>query len=756
MLFRKMLRDMGRRKTQFISIFLMAFLAVFIYCGIGGEWRGILKSSNDFYKKTNLADIFIYGNSFSAEQADAVYEVENVVNVERRLEIDAVLNIENFPALKLYFVEKGEISMPYTVDGDDFDIRTSGIWLDCRFAKANGVEIGDEISVTFNSAVISKTVRAFIYSPEHVFEAAGDTLTPDFAKSGYAYLAAGEFPFPEVFAYSTMLVDTDGGQNLEDKIGAVLGNGLSVYLEQKNHQSVNMFTSEIAQHKMMGDIFPVVFVLIALLTMLTTMTRLVNNQRVQIGTLKALGFKKSAILWHYISYGLFLSLSGAVLGLVLGPVTLPYLFFPSMSGFYTLPVWAPAVAPDFFLVVFVFAAFGAFVSYLSCGNLLSESPADTLKPKILKISTHGLLEKTKLWDKLGFGSQWNIRDARRNPMRSAMAIIGVFGCTAILVCAFGMNNSMNDLKAWRFEKNIHYESKIVLSGDASAAQVEDIANAVNGQFIMEQNIEIKANGKKISCGVTVIDDNSTMVTFTDSNFKRINLPENGVSLTLKSAEILGTGKGDVLEWHIYGTSEWKTVIIAQIIREPVNQGLAMSKSTLESLGIGFTPTAVLSAQKITDTFDAVSQVILTQDSISGWDELTQSMSTLTFLMIAAAAVLSVVVLYNLGLLFFIETERSFAILKVVGLSTRKLRNLLLAQNIFFSVIGFAFGVPMGLWLIEIICAFSGESFDFPISLHFSNFSLSFLLTFGFSVLVNFAFSGKIKRLNMVETLKSAE
>ncbi|MDR0813237.1 MAG: ABC transporter permease [Oscillospiraceae bacterium] len=756
MLTRKMLRDMGRHKTQFVSIFLMAFLAVFIYTGVGGEWRGLEKSKNDFYRDTNLADVWLYGNGFTDKQAEAVAGIPGVTSVERRLELTALADFDGAPVLSLYFVEKNEISSLYLVEGTGFDkADTNGIWIDKRFADVRNLTPGDTLKFTLNGQPLQKTVRGLVYSAEQVFESASETLTPDFAAYGYAYLSAGAFPVPEILTYSTLLVKAGDTADLEDKISAALNGKYSIYLEQQNHPSVSMFNNEIAQHKMMGDIFPVVFLLIALLTMLTTMTRIVTNQRIQIGTLKAMGFKKGVILRHYVSYGSFLALLGAVVGLITGPVSLPYLFFPSMSGFYTLPEWKPAFAPIFLAVSAVLVLSCTAVSRFACGRLLRDTPADTLRPKAPKTFRHGVLERTRLWEKLGFNAQWNLRDATRNRARSLMAIIGVFGCTALVVCALSMNDGMEDLKIWQYETINRYESKLTLNENATWPQIDGVIAAVHGEAVQESNIEIRANGIK-KTGALLVTDNVTLIQPTDAHLKSAALPADGVSITMKMADTLGVKQGDTIEWHIYGAEGWTESEIAAVYRAPSEQGLAMTRTHFEAIGFTFHPTAILSAEAIAAQLDGVDSVRSTAESMAGWDDLTEAMYIMVYLLIAAAAVLSVVVLYNLGLLSFTEMEREMATLKVMGLKSRKLRNLLLTQNLWFSAIGFALGVPSGMWLTRIIVTMSGDSFDFPIYLHGLTLAVSFVFTFGLSVLVNLLFSRKIRRLNMVESLKAME
>jgi putative ABC transport system permease protein len=747
-----MFRDMGCHKSQFISIFLMAFLAIFIYTGVGGEWRGLQKSVDEYYETSNLADIFVYGNNITKEQEMAVLNLEGVTDVARRMELSAT--ILNEKTLYLYFVEDDNISKPYIAAGSTFDLNdTEGLWLDKRFADSNGIKVGDTINATVSGLKFSKTVRGLIYFPEQVYESGSDSMQPDFSKFGYAYLSYKAFPVPDYLTYSTLLIK---GDVQEGAVAEALDNQYSVYLEKKDHASVSMFQNEVSQHKMMGDIFPVVFLLIALLTMMTTMTRLVSNQRIQIGTLKALGFKKGAITWHYVAYGFALSLFGAVLGLILGPLIIPRLFLPSMSSFYTIPKWQIASnEPVYYAVSIALVLLCTAVSFLACRRHLSETPADTLRPKAPKAIRHGLFERTRLWVKIGFNAQWNIRDATRNKIRSFMAIVGVFGCTTLIVCALSMNDAMNDLKKWQYETVNIYESKLQLDSTITDEQIQNIMTDVSGEAIIEESIEIRYKSNK-KTGTLRVTDGTTLIVPTDYRMNPIILPTKGVSITGKVSEALGVKKGEVLEWHIYGDSDWHESVVSAIYREPVNQGITMNREQFEKYGFKWKPTAILSARTVSGKYDGVESITLTSESIKGWDELTEAVFIMVYLLIVAAAILSVVVLYNLGLLSFTEMERSLATLKVMGLKSGNLRNLLLTQNLWFSVIGFAFGIPGGLKLTEIICSYSGESFDFPISSHPRTLLISFVFTFGLSIIVNLMFSSKIRRLNMVEALKAME
>ena len=453
MLFKKMLRDIRKHKAQFLSIFLMAFLGVFVFAGVGGESVGLEVNVNDYYNDTNLADGWIYSiniNDLFLYQVDCLGAT---TQMERQLVVDSVADFSNDPEITLHFVENNTISKFYLLQGEPLDIDDkNGVWLDKSFADAKGLKVGDNITFKFEGHEIEKEIKGIGYSPEYVYHASQSSVIPDFSKMGFAYMSYKAFPEDNI-SYNVLNVKFDGTpENYNDLLSYHMDGYYSSFVERSEHVSVNQFSEEMDQHRMMSGIFPVVFILISMLILLTTMTRIIIHQRTQIGILKASGFKDRSIIFHYVSYGFWLVLVGAILGLILGPMTLPQLFYPSMSATYKLPSWEPAWSMNFVYVAALMVFMSIFVSYYAVKSISDEKPADTIRPKAPKISTTGFVEKLGIWDKLSFNVRWNWRDAKRNKFRALMTIIGVIGCSALLVCAFGMYDGMNDLKEWEFNQ----------------------------------------------------------------------------------------------------------------------------------------------------------------------------------------------------------------------------------------------------------------------------------------------------------------
>ena len=756
MLFKKMLRDIAKHKTQFLSIFLIAFLGVFVFAGVGGESVGLEVSVNDYYDATNLADGWIYSANLDDNFVDKVNNLSPTKDSERQLVLDSIGNFSNDPEITLHFLENNTISKFYLLDGEDVNISDEdGVWLDKEFADAKNLKVGDNISFTFNGVTIEKEIKGLGYSPEYVYHASDSSIIPDFNKIGFAYLSYKAFPLSDV-PYNVLLVDFDGSaSDYNNLLSDKLGGDYNSFVEKSENPSVSQFSEEIDQHKMMGDIFPVVFILIALLILLTTMTRIIAHQRTQIGILKAVGYTNKSILFHYISYGFWLVLAGAILGLIIGPLTLPNLFYPSMSATYILPEWKPAWSMNFVYVAIIMVVMSLVVSYFAVRSISSENPADTIRPKVPKVSSSGFIEKTSIWKRFSFNVRWNYRDAKRNKFRALMTIVGVMGCAALLVSAFGMYDGMHDLKEWEYSQINHYSSKLVLEDNITASQIDYIADDVGGEKLMESSIEIKSGDIKKSGVITVLDDNK-LYTPTDDNKNPISISSNEVSISTKMAQLLGVGVGDTIKWHIVGSDKWISTKVDKIHSDPTSQGIIVSKEKLDDLGLNYTATSVISSHGVDKNYSGVKTIFSMDSLTDSWDDMMESSMTIIYLLAAFASLLSVIVLYNLGLLSFTEIKREFATLKVLGFKSSQLRKLLLTQNLWFTTIGFVIGVPLGREVLQYLWGTMGDSFYLKANISLKTLIITFLITYVVSILVNLMFSGKIKKLNMVESLKDNE
>ena len=740
----------------------MALIGVFAFTGISGEVVGMVDVSNSYYENTNLADGWIYGEEISDDVFSDIKSMEEIKDAQREMVVDTVANYSSDPEITLHVVEGNQnISKFYLFKGKDFDPNDEeGIWIDKRFADGRKLDIGDKITLKFDGNKVSKTVRGIMYSPEYVYYIQEGSLLPDFSQVGFAYIPSKGADFDIV--YNTIALDgyeeldeKDFKSALEDKLGQ---KAYVQYVDRDNNVGIKTLQDEISQHQMFSGIFPAIFVLVSLLTLVTTMSRVISAQRMQIGTLKAMGYSNKSIILHYLSYGFVLSLSGSVIGLVVGPLTIPYLFYPTMSSTYSLPRWGPSWDISFFAVAGLMVVSSVLISYISVKGISDENPSETIRPKAPKLVSSGLIERTKIWERFSFNERWNYRDAKRNKTRAIMSVFGVFACALLVMSAFGMVDSINDVEDWQYNQIYNFNSKLLLEENITDSQLDHILDETGGEGIREEAIELKYKGIKKTGTLTVMND-SEYYKVTDANRNYMHLDPDGIAISDKMAEVLGLKVGDKVRWHVAGNPKWIDSEITETYSIPFGQGLIMSPEVFDEIGgddYNYSTNVVLTKKNVKENYTGVSSITTSEDIRKGWNTMTEALDLMVSVLTTFAIVLAVVVLYNLGLLSFTEIQRELATLKVLGFNSKSLRRLLLTQNLWFSTIGFILAIPGAYVLMGIMMGSTGDEYCFPINIYLWNFIVSFLITFGLSVLVNLAFSRKIKKVNMVESLKSNE
>ena len=734
----------------------MAFLGVYVFAGFGAESFGFEETASTYYGETNLADGWIYASDLDDDFVDKVNAISSTKDSERKLIVNSIADFDNDPDITLHFLEDDDISKFYLVKGEEFNLSDDdGVWLDIRFAESKNLTVGDNISFTFEGITIEKEIKGLGYSPEHLYQTSDSSMIPDYDKMGFAYMSYKAFPISDV-PYNVLLVKYDGNSsNYEKQLDNDLTRDYSSFLPRAQHPSFAEFQDETEQHQMMTDVIPVIFLIISMLTLLTTMTRIINNQRMQIGVLKALGFKNRTIMFHYISYGFWMVLAGSILGLILGPLTLPPIMFEEMADLYSIPYWLTGFNISFIFVTVLMVVLATLISYLACRNIVNESPSSAIRPKVPKVSTSGFLEKLGLWKKFSFNVRWNYRDAKRNKFRALMSIVGVLACTLIIVASFGCMDGFDEMKEWSYEDINHYSSKLVLEENATVSQIDYIAEDVGGEKLMESSIEIKSGDVKKSGVITVLDDNK-LYTPTDDDKNPIKISDNEVSISKKMAQLLDVKEGDTVKWHIMGSDEWVSTKVGNIHSDPTSQGIIVTKEKLDDLGLNYTVTSIISSDNVDKNYSGVKTIFSMDSLTDSWDDMMESSMTIIYLLAIFASLLSVIVLYNLGLLSFTEIKREFATLKVLGFKSSQLRKLLLTQNLWFTTIGFVIGIPLGREVLQYLWGTMGDSFYLKATISIKTLIITFIITYVVSILVNLMFSGKIKKLNMVESLKDNE
>ena len=759
MLFRKLWRTMRLYQAQFISMIIMIALGIGVFVGFNMEWVSVEKNTDSFLQDTNFADYRVISeNGFSKEDADSISKLAGVDKAARYLSVQADIKGKNGDTLALTVTEDVGVSGFMVMEGEGYDeTSTDGIWLSDKYASANGISIGDILILEYKNIEFKGTVRGLIKSGEHMVCVRDETqLMPDYETHGFAYISPAMYKQTAGFEYYPQInvLSALDKKEFTDKVDEALDTTLMILTKEENISYAGP-QGEIEEGKTMGSILPVLFLLIAVLTMVTTMHRLAAKEKTQIGTLKALGFKDKRILRHYTSYAFMIGIIGTALGIALGYFVAWLVLNPNgmMATYIDIPEWKLYLPWFCVVILIIILALLTLIGFLSVRQMLRGTAADALRPYAPKKMKRLLLEKTALWKKLGFGARWNLRDSMRHKSRTLMSLIGVVGCAVIVVAALGMGDTMNAFLDMYYGEAIRYSSRINLSEQATKEQTDELIERYNGDY--SASVAVKIEEKAVSLDVYHTPGN--LVRFPDENNNFIEIEDDGVYLCMRLAEEFDLSKGDTFEVSPYGSDKTYTLRVAGVIRS-VSENMVISPEYAESIELPYTVNAIYTETDKTDisSDSAIASVQSKKTIIDSFDSMMELMNLMILIFIVAAIVLGVVVLYNLGVMSYTERYREMATLKVVGFKDRKIGALLIGQNLWISLIGVIIGIPLGAAVLDYLMHALASEYEMKTVINISTYLVSILLTVGMSVLVSLLVARKNKKIDMVEALKGAE
>ncbi len=548
----------------------------------------------------------------------------------------------------------------------------------------------------------------------------------------------------------------------EKQISDAIDKNYAVMVDKESIVGIQRVADELKQHDTFSYAFAFIFLVIAILVISTTMSRLVERQRTQIGTMNAIGMKRYKIAIHYMSYSFFVSLIGAVAGLVAGPRVVGKLLVNMLFEWYMIPDVKVGSNVLFYVVTAVTVLTCVLASYISCKKLLRVPPAAALRPAAPKKAKRILAEKLPIWEKLSFSTQYNLRDVARSPLRAVMGIVGTAVGMVLVLYAFGCYFLVDDIVDWNFNKLQNYSYQMALSEDKDVKYFDEICDAVDGEMIMTDQIELAKEPHadsldKFKQTITVIEGKG-LQNITDEKTVITSMVPGKVAITSRLAKQMGVTVGDKIYWHIYSKNEWYESEIGLINRTPETAGITILREDFEKTGCEYVPTAILSRKnlKAYEGKDGISGVYdmekIKEVFIKGYDVIKY----LFYMMMIFSVITVVVVLYNAGNLSFHERLKEFATLKVLGFSSKKIRKTLNQENIWFAVIGIIAGTPLGRPTLTAMMNSNGDNFDYYIHLPVYLYALSAVFVLVVAIIVSMMFSKKIKTLDMVGSLKGME
>ena len=530
-------------------------------------------------------------------------------------------------------------------------------------------------------------------------------------------------------------------------------------------------------------VFPVFFLLVAALVCLTTMTRMVEEQRTQIGTLKALGYRSGAIVSKFLVYALVATVTGSLAGLAVGMYLFPTIIYNAYGILYTM---IPARTP-FRVGIAVASTLAAAVTVLitvlfSCWKEMSEQPASLMRPKAPKAGKRVLLERIGfLWNRLSFSYKVTFRNLFRYKKRMLMTVVGIAGCSALMLTGFGMYDSIRDIVGIQFGELYHYDLTTVLQEELSAQQKTQVEACLfeneevrQSMYVQQESMEVKApSGKSYDIYLFVPEEPDRLDSFitfrTRKGHKQLSLSQEGVILTEKAAIFLGVEEGDSIAINTADHHSY-TVPVSAITEHYTNHYLYMTPQAYEQV-FGQTPSYNM-VQSILVEPGGEAQTLLSQNLIASdgvlavsdtstikdqFKDMIHSMTYVMLVLIVSAGALAFVVLYNLSNINITERMREIATIKVLGFYDREVSAYIYRENIFLTLMGALAGLGLGILLHHyVVITAETDIVMFGRTVKWASYFYSAALTMAFSFLVNLVMHFKLRKISMVESLKSIE
>ena len=790
MLKKKMFRDIKQNLSQFITIFLMVLIGVMVYVGIEAYMDGMTSAADNFYKNNNIQDLNVMGN-LSDKDLDKIKSLDNVKDAEKKLVVNAIDKDNKDKTYLLSFIDSNNISKFHIMDGEKFDVNKKGAWVDNFYAEKNNLKVGDTIKIKYDTFSLEEKILGLINVPDHIYDVKDESeLVPNRENFGFVYLSVNEIPesyikdlvmkemkitdekifdkyvkdfnYKEYIPYNYIMVDVNKKKNVKsvkEDIEDNVSNAKAI-VKIEDTLSYQRYQGEIDEGASYVGIFSGLFLFIAMLSVITTMTRVVKKQKLQIGTMKALGIKNSKIVMHYIGYGFFVSLAAAIVGIILGKYFIGTFFLNMEMDYFEVPNGIPVVKPLSYLVALLVVMVVSFITYLTCRKELFKKPAEALRNEVPNVKVSSLNLSTKgIFKKLNFSSKWNYRDILRNKFRTVTAVVGIVGCCMLIVCAFGMLNSMNHFIKLQFEDLYNFNYKLSLKENIKDDELKVLTDKYGNNTSETLTIETKI-GKEREANTIFVTNAGNLVRFQNENgeFIKVN-KNNGVYVTRKLADQKNLKVGDTIKWHIYGVNKYYESKIVGLTKDPQVQNLTMTKEYLESLDIDYKPDSLYTNTDLKGIKD-IKNVSLVQDINelkNSLESMLSMMKSMIMLIIVFAIGLGAIIIYNMGILSYSEKQYQFATLKVLGFSDKKIRKIFVQQNNWITLLSIIIGLPTGYymtsWIFKSVIA---DNYDFSAYINLSTYLIAIIGTILVSIIVSRMLSKKVNKIDMVSSLKANE
>lgn len=800
---------------RFLSLICMAFLGVGFYAGIQSSSPDMLKTLDNFYDENNVYDISVISNVGLTE--DDLLKLSKIKNVELAINIqekDTYLEIEENNYVVKLIEYNSQMNNVYIKEGR-LPKNSNEVSVDNALLENNNLKLGDNITIDGKKySIVGNVISPLYFSAERPNSNLGSGKV-DY----YIYVYNGSL---NLEAYSNIYITVKGAKKYltnSDSYKKLINNvknGIDLIKDKQQDIRYDELYSDIIETsemydisideskfikpkwyiydrldntsykelinasdnlKKIGNIFPIIFFAISVLVSLISMMRMIEEDRVENGTLKSLGYNSFHITLKYVIYSLLATTIGSSVGAIFGSYIIPSVIWNIYKKIFFIPKFIYLLKSDYNalgLWICILCICGT--SIIVCIKNLREVPANLMRPKAPKSGKKILLERINfIWKKLKFSDKITIRNIFRYKSRVITTILGIAGCTSLILAGFGLKDSIKDVTDFQFNNIIKYDKLLMTNESINQIDIEkELLNddkVENFTNVNTQNIKVLFNEEQEVTMITPDDFNSISksISLIDLKTNNIidNISDNSCIISEKTAKLLDIDVGDKISLLDNDNNKYD-IKVSYIIKNYINQYLYINKNTYNNLFKDYKINSVLISLKDKDknskdfdkkyiSNDYALTIVDNDDIKSSMNDMLGSIDSIVAILIIAAASLAFVVLYNLSNINISERKREIATLKVLGFYPSEVDKYINRETVLLTILGIGIGLLFGSYLSHfIISTCEPDYIMFDRHVYTLSYFYSLFITVIFTIIVTIVTHFNLKKINMVTSLKNVE
>lgn len=786
MLFLKMIRDIKRNIVSYMACIIVVATGLLIFTCMSLVSDNLNSARDRFYENANFADGFISVKGIPYSKIDNLEKIKGINQIEGRVTKDVrVYSEDNNESKYLRLIsidldKENHLNKPVLISGNYLKDNVNNILVDDNFFKANNLKIGDKISLIIDGKKVDLNISGTEMSPDFVYAMkSGQDLFPDPENFGIAYV-----PYSYIKPYlkeKTLVNDLsfnldknvkykDVSENLKSSLTPYSLN--SIY-ERKDQPSNLMLSQELKGLEGMAKSLPIMFLGIAAFILYIMLKRTIELQRGQIGILKSFGYTSREILYHYISYAVFVGLIGGILGGISG-IALASPMTEMYKQYFSIPNITSSFSIYYTILgVVISLAVSIAAGFQGSKRVLKLQPAEAMRPDVPKTAGKTKIEKVKfIWNSLNSQGKMAVRNIFRNKGRSFFTLVGTMFAFSLMCTFFNSLNMFDVMFNEQYEKVQLYDCKI------SFQQLVNSGNMVNeivhrkevkaAEPMLEVAVNLKNSWREKNVAIIGLTSESKLYNILDKNGSVVKLPDSGLVLSKRAAQVLDAKVGTVLEVEssLWG-DEKKKIYVSKIVPQYLGMNAFMSQKQLSrlignnnyatSLILKISPSDIESFKEYCNKSPIITAIEVKADSIKKINDMLKTSILVIWSLLVFSVIIGFIIIYTSSDISFSERERELASLRVMGFSEKEVLEVLSTEQFFISVFSIIIGIPVvKLMMGVVVSSMNSDLYSIPSMIGYKSILAGIIGTWAALLLAKSALKLKIKKLDLVNVLKERE